>query len=96
MSINSFSSSINNLPQSVKAVLWSYKTDKIEVNKHKKIIIFQVLNFGSEEAIKWLFKQYNLDLITKVASDIPLFQWNKKSLSLWKLVLSINTKDRVI
>jgi len=96
MSINSFSLSINNLPQSVKAVLWSYKTDKIEVNKHKKIIIFQVLNFGSEEAIKWLFKQYNLDLITKVASDIPLFQWNKKSLSLWKLVLPINTKDRVI
>src|SRR3989339_1829216 len=96
MSINSFSLSINNLPQSVKAVLWSYKTDKIEVNKHKKIIIFQVLNFGSEEAIKWLFKQYNLDLITKVASDIPLFQWNNKSLSLWKLVLPINTKDRVI
>lgn len=89
-------SSVNDLPQSVNAVLWSYKLDQIKINEHKKIIIFQVLNFGSEEAIEWLFKQYGFELIILVANDIPLFQWNKKSLSLWRLVLSINPKDRRI
>jgi hypothetical protein len=96
MSINIFSSSIKGLPQSVKAVLWSYKLDHIEVQKHKKIIIFQVLNFGSEEAIQWLFDQYSFAEIEKIAGTIPISQWNKKSLSFWRLVLSINPKNRII
>ncbi|MDO8609831.1 MAG: hypothetical protein Q7R95_04740 [bacterium] len=95
MSTTGFYPSINNLPQSVKAVLWSYKLDHIEVQKHKKIIISQVLNFGSDEAIEWLFKQYSFALVARIANTIPLFQWNKKSLSLWKLVLSIDPKDRI-
>jgi len=86
----------NGLPQSVKAVLWSYKHDHIELQKHKKIIIFQVLNFGSEEAIRWLFGQYGFAKVEKIADTIPLAQWNKKSLSFWKLVLSINPKGRIV
>ena len=96
MSINSFSTSVNMLPQAVKAVLWSYETDQIKIQKHKKIIIFQVLNFGSQEAIEWIFKQYGFSSVKKIANAIPLLQWNKKSLSLWKLVLSVNPKDRII
>ena len=88
-------SGIKGLPRSVKAVLWSYNIDLIKVQKDKKIIISQVLNFGSEEAIEWLFRQYGSTLVTKIANTIPLFQWNKKSLSLWRLVLPINPKDRI-
>jgi len=95
MPTNRFSSLANDFPQPVKAVLWSYDINHIEVQKHKKIIISQVLNFGSKEAIEWLFKQYDFTLVEKIANTIPLFQWNKKSLSLWKLVLSINPKDRM-
>ncbi|PIV07985.1 hypothetical protein COW57_03245 [Candidatus Roizmanbacteria bacterium CG17_big_fil_post_rev_8_21_14_2_50_39_7] len=83
-------------PPSVKAVLWSYDLNALEVQKDKKIIISQVLNFGSEEAIKWLFKQYSFKDVEQIANIIPLFQWNKKSLSLWKLVLSINPRSRII
>ena len=83
-------------PPSVKAVLWSYDLNALEVQKDKKIIISQVLNFGSEEAIKWLFKQYSITDVEQIANTIPLFQWNKKSLSLWKLVLPINPRSRII
>ncbi len=96
MSTIGFSPSVNKLPQSVKVVLWSYQLDQIEVEKHKKIIIFQVLNFGSEEAIRWLFNQYGFAEIEKIADSIPLYQWNKKSLSFWKIVLFINPKDRIV
>lgn len=95
MSTTGFRSLTNDFPQSVKAILWSYDMKRIEVQKHKRIIISQVLNFGSQEAIEWLFKKYNFTLVKKIANTIPLFQWNKKSLSLWKLVLSINPKERV-
>ena len=82
--------------QSVKSVLWSYDLDQIEINKDKKIIIFQVLNFGSEDAIKWLFKQYDLSTIKRIANSIPLFEWNKKSLALWKTVFSLDPHPRII
>lgn len=95
MSNTGFSSPVNDLPQSVKAVLWSYKTDQLEIDKHKKIIVFQVLNFGTTDAIHWLFKQYTFEAIEKIANAVPLNQWNKKSLSLWRLVLSINPKNRI-
>ena len=78
MSLNGLNSSINNLPQSVNAVLWSYKLDQINVDKHKKIIISQVLNFGSEDAIEWLFKQYGFSSVKKIANTIPFLQWNAR------------------
>ncbi|MDO8610060.1 MAG: hypothetical protein Q7R95_05900 [bacterium] len=96
MVVNLVNSFANDLPQSVKAVLWSYKLDRIETHKHKKIIVSQVLNFGSIEAIEWLFKQYGFAEVAKEANTIPLLQWNKKSLSLWKIVLSINPKNRIV
>ncbi|NCO88728.1 hypothetical protein AUK04_00370 [Candidatus Roizmanbacteria bacterium CG2_30_33_16] len=86
---------LSHTPPSVNSVLWSYNLNEINVQKDKKIIISQVLNFGSEEAIKWLFKQYGFATVEQVANTIPLFQWNKKSLSLWKTILSINPKKRI-
>lgn len=83
-------------PQSVKAALWSYNIDSLEIQKDKKTIIFQILNFGTEDAIKWLFKQYTLEDIEKISNMIPQFQWNKKSLALWKTLFTINPYPRTI
>ena len=77
------------LPDGVRAVLWSYDADRIDIQAHKKLIVAQVLNYGTEEAIKWLFRQYGRDEVARIASEIPLGQWDKKSLSLWSLVLGI-------
>ncbi len=78
------------IPSFVKPVLWSYDTSKIDLKKDKKTLIFQVLNFGSEKAVSWLFRVYGKDDIAYVTSTIPKTAWNKKSLVLWSLVLGIN------
>jgi len=82
------------IPDSVRAVLWSYDVDRIYFVQHKRLIVCQVLNFGTEDALKWLFKVYGRDDVTKVANDIPLGQWDKKSLSLWSLVLGVKPVSR--
>jgi hypothetical protein len=84
----------NKLPKSVENVLWSYDIDKIDFNLHKKLIISQILNFGTSDATDWLFKAYELKEIRKVAEQIPLGQWDKKSLALWKLYLGIKPKPK--
>lgn len=77
------------IPPCVKTVLWSYDTDKMDPVKDKKTIILQVLNYGTDDAISWLFKTYRKEEIGIIASTIPATAWNKKSLALWTLVLGI-------
>ena len=78
------------IPQSVRAVLWSYDPELLDIAHHKRVIISQVLNFGTKDALQWLFQTYTKNEITTEANIIPLGQWDKKSLCLWKLVLGIN------
>lgn len=82
------------IPTSVKAVLWSYDSSKIDLKKDKKAIIHQVLNFGGEEGVLWLFATYGKDEIARVAEAIPATSWDKKSLKLWSLVLQINPPSK--
>jgi hypothetical protein len=84
----------NKLPKSVISVLWSYDTDKIDFNMHKKLIISQVLNYGTSDATDWLFTAYERKEIRKVAEQIPFGQWDKKSLALWALYLDIKPKPK--
>lgn len=82
------------LPKSVEQTLWSYDTNKINLDLHKKLIIAQVLNFGTKEATDWLFQTYNLAEIQKISQTIPRGQWDRKSLALWSLSLGINPQAK--
>ncbi|MCR4277521.1 MAG: hypothetical protein NUV80_02270 [Candidatus Berkelbacteria bacterium] len=79
----------NILPDSVKQVLWSYDTAKIDLQQHRRLLVSQVLNYGNREATDWLFRQYSRKEVANIARAIPLGQWDKKSLALWSLILNI-------
>ena len=79
----------NKLPKPIENVLWSYDLSQIDVNRNKKLIIGQILNFGTKEATDWMFKKYTIEDIRKTAEQIPLGQWGKKSLALWSYYLKI-------
>lgn len=82
------------IPQSVKEVLWSYDISKIDLQKHRRLIVSQVLNFGTKKATDWLFKFYGKDVVRETASEIPLGQWDQKSLALWSQYLNFTVKSR--
>jgi hypothetical protein len=82
------------LPQAVKNTLWSWDTNKIDLEKDKKLIVTQVLNYGTEEATDWLFDTYPKSEIEKEAQKIPLGQWDEKSLALWSLIMDLDPKPR--
>ena len=78
----------NQLPQSVKASLWSYDTDKINLNNsdHCALVIINVLNRGESSAVDWLMKNFTKEEIAGAIKESSVSEWNKKSLSLWSLV----------
>lgn len=80
---------MTNIPDSVKATLWSYDTSKIDLIKDKNLIINHVLNFGTSPATDWLFKNYSKeDIVPLIQNPIPGF-WDKKSLNLWAIVFGV-------
>lgn len=84
------------IPDSLKPYFWSYDTKYLDLKKHKKLIISQLLNFGSKQATDWLFSTYSKDEIKQTAAEIPSDQWDKKSLRFWSLILNIHPHNRSI
>lgn len=84
------------IPQSVRATLWSYDVDRMDVLRDKERIITNVLNYGTKDATDWLKEVYNdQDMIQVVKNPRP-GEWNKKSLNFWATVFNIipNLKRR--
>lgn len=72
--------------------LWSYDICKIDLRKHKKRIITNVLNLGTKEATDLLFQVYTREDIKKqVKSPLP-GEWNDKSLNYWSIIFDIKPK----
>jgi len=77
------------LPKYIKSVLWSYDTDKIDLVKHRRLIISQVLNFGTKEATDWLFKKYSKKNIISELINPKRGVWYPRILNYWQKKLNI-------
>jgi hypothetical protein len=80
------------LPQSVRAVLWSYDTNTLDTMRDKDRIILQTLNHGSEDAIVWLKTTYSKEELSNVLEKSSVGEWSKKSLNFWSLMLHTKPK----
>lgn len=77
------------IPTFVKPFLWSYDVDKLDLERDKKRIITNVLNFGTTPATRWLFEVYNREAIKEVVIHPLPGEWDKKSLNFWGLVFDV-------
>jgi hypothetical protein len=83
----------NAIPNYIKSFLWSYDFTKIDLEKDKKRIITNILNYGTKEATDWLFSVYNKDSIKETIEKPFSGEWNKKSLYFWSFVFNIKAGD---
>ncbi len=79
------------LPQSVKACLWSYDVERFDLSlpDNRARLIINVLNRGTADAISWLRKNFSEDEIVEVIKTSSVSSWGKKSLSLWSQVFNV-------
>lgn len=77
------------IPQSVRATLWSYNEENLDKDHDKNLIIFQVLNYGTEEAVVWLNQEYTKSDIEKAIQNSTKSSWSQKSLNYWSLILGV-------
>ncbi|MDO8492250.1 MAG: hypothetical protein Q7S34_01235 [bacterium] len=84
----------NIVPKFIKPFLWSYDTTAIDVERDKGRIITNVLNLGTEEAVKWLFATYPKKEIVEIVANPKPGEWNKKSINYWSLVFDISPREQ--
>ncbi|MEO0005766.1 MAG: hypothetical protein ABIK47_00430 [candidate division WOR-3 bacterium] len=54
------------IPDYITRLFWDVKKDRVDINHHARYIIRRVLDFGDEQAVKWLRQTYPDALIKDV------------------------------
>ena len=68
------------------SLFWDVDPRTVDPQKHARYIIERILDFGTKEELRWLFRQYPRSEIARVLR-LPRSQVKPKSRSLWDLVL---------
>ena len=69
-----------------QSLFWDVDPDTIDEKKHARYVIERILDFGTDEEVRWLFKRYPREKIAGVLK-LPRGQVDPKSRALWKLIL---------
>ena len=69
-----------------QSLFWDVDPDTIDLEKHARYVIERILDFGTGEEVRWLFKRYPREKIAGVLK-LPRGQVDPKSRALWKLIL---------
>ncbi len=51
------------IPDYIEVYFWDIALDELDCDKHHLFIISRILNEGNDQALAWLFNQYDRDTI---------------------------------
>ena len=80
---------MEHLPPSVRACLWSYDVDKLDTERDKALIIRQVMNYGTYDAVAWLRHMYPEHELADTVRRSNANAWSPKSLNYWCTMLHV-------
>ena len=76
-------------PNSFKHLLWSYDFAKLDLNKDKKVIITNVINYGDLAQWKWIRDFYGLTSLRKTLMNTTITELRDRVRPLVQLIFSI-------
>lgn len=83
------------LPNAVKASLWSYDTGALDAERDKELILFNIMNYGGDEAARWACATYTQEDMAYAVEHSPKSAWSRKSLAFWTAVLHAHPERAV-
>jgi hypothetical protein len=83
------------IPKRMKWLFWSYDIESLNLKRDKDYIIPQVLNYGTWDDLKWLFKVYSREEIKEVIKNPRRGVWFRKVLNFWTKIFNIKLKKDV-
>lgn len=83
------------IPKKFQRCLWSYNIEKMDLRQDKNLIIAQVLNYGTWDDLKLLYKIYPEKEIREVVQNPSRGVWFKKVLNFWCRIFNIKLKKEI-
>lgn len=84
------------LRQNFKNMFWDVDTSKLDFEKHHKIIITQVLNYGSPEDIQALFRVYSEETIREVLRNPIKGMWFPSTYRAFCNMLEVEPQQKAV
>ena len=77
------------IPPGVRTSLWFAHAEKLDLMKNRALVITQVLNRGTWEAVRWVFRTYGEKAIRQTVSRPPRGLWFPQTLHFWSHYFNI-------
>ena len=80
-----------NKPEFLKKYFWDIDFDKINLETRKTYVLKRLLEYGDENAVDWMWKNFKKRDIKDALSNFR--GYSQKSANFWALILDIPRKD---
>jgi len=78
----------NKIPDGLKPLFWSYKFESLSLEKNRKLIVKQILNYGTIEDWKWLLSTYTKKGVQETISSLYESELRSGSLKLAQILFN--------
>ncbi|MEI6378555.1 MAG: hypothetical protein WCO55_02765 [Candidatus Falkowbacteria bacterium] len=82
------------LPLFLKPYFWSYDFSQIDLEKNRRLIVVNLLNYGSKRATDWLLMTYGRVTVKRLFVAMPQSELSRKSLNYWSIIFGIKPKAK--
>lgn len=79
----------NTLPSYFRPVFWSYEISRLRIDRDKRRIVIDTINYGGWRHWKWLFETYGKEVVGGIVQAAPATEFRPRALRLASLILAI-------
>lgn len=81
------------LPAFLEKYFWDVEFEKIDLRKSKIYVLKRILEYGDQDAVHWMWRNFKKDEIKDAVSRFR--GYSKKSANYWAVILDI-PKEKVV
>lgn len=77
------------LPQFFLPLLWAYDFSFIDLERDKKRIVINTINYGQWKHWQWIVKYYRKERVNQIIKNTPISEFRPRALKLASILLGI-------
>lgn len=79
------------LPQFFSPLLWAYDFSSIDLERDKKRIIINTINYGQWKHWQWIVSYYGMEEVRQIIENTPISEFRPRALKLASILLGIKS-----
>lgn len=77
------------IPKELVPLFWSYRTDDLDIEKDRRVITTQTINYGTWAQWQWLARTYGKDAVRDTLAQTPKTALRPGALTLASLIFDL-------